>query len=133
MAAFTPEEIALLSKSVTLRDQLISQIAEGGVPTDRRDQRLLLEALTQQDASINAMANTRLKSKEVDENGAFKEAVVELFRLANMKQAEAIAEPLEIREGVEINMVDGLLEIGPDQLDETKLKDGDNYEEDEEE
>lgn len=123
MGAFTEDETGLLNKSIVIRNQLIDDMVKDGVPENNRDRRLLLEALTQQDSSINTMANTRLKSKEVDQDSSFKEAVVELYKLANLKQAQVPDEPLELRENIEINMVDGLLEIGPDQLDETKLKD----------
>lgn len=121
MAAFTDEETTLLKKSIELRNRLIDNLSEGELPTDRRDIRLFMELLGQQDSSINTMANTRLKSKEIDENSDLKDAVVELLRSVSMEN-ENYTSVLEEKDNIDIEEVEGLLDSEIRQIDPDELE-----------
>lgn len=96
---YTPEESALLNKTLDLRVQMIDAIFKEGVPKHGGTIRVMNEVMSAIDTAINNKANARLKATETKNQSEIKEQVAELIR----QQANRVAR--HARENIEEEVV----------------------------
>lgn len=114
------KEFTRIERNNDIRDMLIeSLLSDGEIPSDTRKIRLIKEILADQDSSINGMINTKLKHKEINSDGKFKEAALELlYNMENYNKHTDRTEDLDFKTDLKdtIELVDGQLNTGVVQL-----------------
>lgn len=119
-AFMSKKEFTRIERNNDIRDMLIqSLLSDGAIPKDTKKIRLIKEILLDQDSSINNNINTKLKNKEMNTEGKFKEAALEL--LHNLKDYNSRPErddSLDFKTNLKdtIEIVDGHLKTGVVQL-----------------
>lgn len=101
---FTKKHNNILERNNELRDLMVYSLldANGTIPNDTKRIRLIKEIIKEQDESINTLTNTKLKSKELDNAGKFKEAALELIlNMENNRIDNKIDTPLVFEEGLD--------------------------------
>lgn len=124
---FTKRENQIQTITREIRQKMIESMApDGNVPSNPKEIRLLNELLTAQESAINTRTNTRLKDKEITNNEVSKSEVVAILASINV-DGRALGEVgkelggREFREGIEVQTVDGHLDIAPGSIAEEVL------------
>lgn len=83
MAIYTQEEQERLNRSLSLREQMVTEIFKDGVPTHTGTVRVVNELLNSIDSQIHNNANTRLKETEVNTGKETKDLIVQIMKNIN--------------------------------------------------
>lgn len=92
---YTPEETALLEKTLELRVQMIDAIFKEGVPKHGGTIRVMNEVMSAIDTAINNKANARLKATDTKNQSEIKEQVAELLRQQSKRISQHTRENIE--------------------------------------
>jgi len=119
---FLPEEERLLSKSISLREQIIDKyVEENGIPTKARDIRVINEVLNSLDSVVLGKVDRRLKHEENQQNEDMIEfAKSILLSVEEKKNTVTITEKekmIELTEGLRPDEV----VLGEDQIEYEEL------------
>lgn len=127
-SVFTNRENQIQTITREIRQKMIESLApDGNVPSNPKEIRLLNELLTAQESAINTRTNTRLKDKEISNNEVSKSEVVAILASINVdgkalgEVGKELSSGREFRTGIEVQTVEGHLDIAPGSIAEEVL------------